>query len=294
MLVCRYPESNRKRSATQLIFWLSFADFCTAVVYICASFESDRDKNTTWCQTTALLGIFFPVASFMWTDFIAFYLYSLIMWNRFRSPDEWSVLMRKFHIYSWGIAAVCIALVASFERAGKDPDSSDNTGGWCWVKGYNKTDLFLWELIGGKLVEWTSAFIVLPYLYAASACRLISLENSSKVADNYVGSGRSNGSISSLVRSPEATTLRITSGDSVYSPNSNKSMSADESFKSKGGLQFKQFYLKMVRYAKYCFLCCLSFDGPVCCSGLGAVSFLFRPLLGVNQGNIILLRLETQ
>ena len=128
MLACYFPESNRKRPATQLIFWLSFADFCSALTYFMASFQSS-DENTPWCQTTALLGIFFPVASFLWTDFIAFYLYSIILWNRFRTPEEWDRLLIKFHIYSWGVAITCITLVASFKRAGKDPASNDNTGG---------------------------------------------------------------------------------------------------------------------------------------------------------------------
>lgn len=240
MLVCRYPESNRKRSATQLIFWLSFADFCTAVVYLFASFEAHKDKNTPWCQTTALLGIFFPVASFLWTDFIAFYLYSLIMWNRFRSSDDWDRTMKKFHLYAWGTALLCIVLVASFGRAGKDEDSSDNTGGWCWVQAPDKTQLFMWELVGGKLVEWSSAFIILPYLYAASAYRLVTLENMSKVADTYVGAGRSGSSVTSLVQSPESS-FRVTSGE--MSPTASRS---ESSFSNRNALQFKQFYVKMV------------------------------------------------
>lgn len=247
MLVCRYPVSNRTKSATQLIFWLSVADFSTAVVYLCASFESNKDENTTWCQVTALLGIFFPVASFMWTDFIAFYLYSLIMWNRFRTLEEWEKTMKKFHIYAWGTALICISLVAGFDHAGKDPDSSDNTGGWCWVRANSKLQLFVWEMVGGKLVEWTSAFIVLPYLYAASAYRLITLEKSSKIADNYVGTGRPNSQVSSLVHSPPSS-MRVTSSDAIVASPTSSGARTDSTFSGRagGGLQFKQFYVKMV------------------------------------------------
>jgi hypothetical protein len=243
MLVCRYPETNRKRSATQLIFWLSFADFCTAIVYLLASFESQKDENTTWCQTTALLGIFFPVASFCWTDVIAYYLYSLVMWNRFRSSDEWGRTMMKFHFYCWGIALVCIIFVASFDHAGKDTDSNSNTGGWCWVRAHDKTQLFLWELIGGKFVEWLSAFVILPYLYAASAYRLISLEKMSKVGDNYVE--RSSLTSLSLIDTDPG---KVESGNAEHTTSDSRPSAVSvgaNNFSSKSGLQFKQFYVKM-------------------------------------------------
>lgn len=291
MLVCRYPESNRKRSATQLIFWLSFADFCTAVVYLCASFESGKDDNALWCQTTALLGIFFPIASFLWTDFIAFYLYSLIMWNRFRSPEEWNRTMKKFHLYAWGIALVCIILVGSFGHAGKDVESSDNTGGWCWVRADDKAELFLWEMIGGKLVEWLSAFIILPYLYAASAYRLISLEKMSKVADNYVGAGRPMSS-STLILSPQSS-QHVTSGDmSPTSPRESRvprESTFSSSRGSSGGLQFKQFYVKMVRQCILVIYILVSYKAGllIFATGYGSARVLLRSLLGFNSGDTI-------
>jgi hypothetical protein len=181
------PRTNKKKIASQLIFWLSFADFCCAIVYLLASFEGDSEKNTWTCQTTALLGIFFPVASFLWTDFIAIYLYTLIIWGKFRPESTWATLMRWFHVASWGPALLCIILVAAAGKAGRLPGSKDNTGGWCWVHASSKGELFLWELIGGKFVEWTSALAILPYCYVMSARRLMSLENASRL---YGGSVR--------------------------------------------------------------------------------------------------------
>ena len=65
----------QKRKGRDLIFWLSFTDFASSVIYFLSSFETDDDgKNTDLCQTYALLGIFFPVASFLWTDFIGGFL----------------------------------------------------------------------------------------------------------------------------------------------------------------------------------------------------------------------------
>lgn len=188
MAASSYPATKKKRIATQLMFWLSFADFCGAIVYFLASFEGDEDENTWTCQTTALLGIFFPVASFLWTDFIAIYLYTLIIWGKFRPEATWTRLMQLFHVASWGPALLCIILVGAFDKAGRAPDSKDNTGGWCWVHASSKGELFLWELIGGKFVEWTSALIILPYCYVMSARRLISLEESSRLYQD-IGKG---------------------------------------------------------------------------------------------------------
>ena len=261
MLACSFPEANRKRPATQLIFWLSLADFCAAVVYLLASFEASSEENTPWCKATALLGIFFPVASFLWTDFIAFYLYSIILWNRFRTSSEWSKLMRKFHIYSWGIAGLCITLVGSFSRAGKSPDSNDNTGGWCWVHAPTKTELFVWELVGGKLVEWSSAFIILPYFYAFAAQRLVNLENSSKVGDHYVSGQSASSVVSASIASPSSPkesvdVERMMSNESAIG----RRTSTSASRQSTGGmLQFKQFYIKMVSAILFVFILCLTY-----------------------------------
>ncbi len=75
----------------------------------------------------ALLGIYFPVASFLWTDFIAFYLYQAVV-NR-TSQMEWKTLLTIFHVTAWTLSGVIILLVAVFDRAGRSSngdDSNDN------------------------------------------------------------------------------------------------------------------------------------------------------------------------
>lgn len=197
----------QKRKGRDLIFWLSFTDFASSFIYFLSSFETDDNgKNTNLCKTYALLGIFFPVSSFLWTNFIgkqlllsllpchiasphlivlfflclvqAYYLYDMVVNRQNVGEKEWSKLMFSFHAIAWGVSALCILLVGAFDHAGRDSDSeTNNTGGWCWVRADSSRDLLLWELVGGKFIEWTSCLFVLPYLYSATIYRLILLDN---------------------------------------------------------------------------------------------------------------------
>jgi hypothetical protein len=90
----------------------------------------------------------------------------------------WSKIMFSFHTIAWSVSALCILLVGAFGHAGKDSDSAqNNTGGWCWVHADSSRDLLLWELVGGKFIEWTSCLFVLPFLYSATIYRLVLLDN---------------------------------------------------------------------------------------------------------------------
>ena len=179
MLVCAQFGVVQKRKGRDLIFWLSFADLGSSAVYFLSSFENDEEgKNTDLCKTYALLGIFFPVASFLWTDFIAYYLYDMVVNRQYVEQKSWSKTMLGFHAIAWGVSALCILFVAAFGHAGKDTESeTKNTGGWCWVHADSSGHLFLWELVGGKFVEWSSCIFILPYFYSATIYRLIVMDN---------------------------------------------------------------------------------------------------------------------
>jgi hypothetical protein len=182
MIACIFPKKMWKKKGRQLIFWLSVSDLATSLVYFLSSFEHG-DKNSKLCQTTSLLGIFFPIASFIWTDFIALYLYTMIHSRKLTTENEWMILMRWFHLLSWGIAGLSITLVGAFHHAGRtesnDENAEQNTGGWCWVVTSKYSNLILWEVIGGKMIEWLSCFIILPYLYSSTAKTLVQLDLSS-------------------------------------------------------------------------------------------------------------------
>lgn len=201
MIACRFPKKIWKKKGRQLIFWLSFSDLGTSIVYFISSFDQTNNKNSKLCQTYSLLGIFFPVASFIWTDFIGYYLFSMINSRKLTTDKEWKYLMRWFHLISWGISGICITLVGGFHHAGrseKEEDNSENTGGWCWVVTSKYSNLILWEIIGGKCVEWLSCFIILPYLYYSTAKTLIQLDHSSNTKSSTSLSINSSKSLQSL------------------------------------------------------------------------------------------------
>lgn len=102
----------------------------------------------------------------------------------YKSEADWRISVAIFHILSWGTGMVCILIVGLKNHAGNsDDDVSTNTGGWCWVTGTTTMSLFIYELIGGKFVEWMSCFIILPVLYAISGYHLVVLNSSNLLND---------------------------------------------------------------------------------------------------------------
>jgi hypothetical protein len=91
MLTCLAP-ANRRKHARELLFWLSFSDTITSVTYIVSVMFP---KDQLFCKATALISIFFPVASFLWTDIIALYLYAIVVSREFRNEKEWRSIMRR-------------------------------------------------------------------------------------------------------------------------------------------------------------------------------------------------------
>eukprot|EP00602_Paraphysomonas_sp_CaronLab_P013087 CAMPEP_0185040572 /NCGR_PEP_ID=MMETSP1103-20130426/38791_1 /TAXON_ID=36769 /ORGANISM="Paraphysomonas bandaiensis, Strain Caron Lab Isolate" /LENGTH=327 /DNA_ID=CAMNT_0027579933 /DNA_START=91 /DNA_END=1074 /DNA_ORIENTATION=- len=101
----------------------------------------------------------------------------MIVQRKYRSEKEKEELMRYFHILAWGISGLCILLVLVFHHAGRN--SSDHSGGVvCWVRGQTSKNLFIWELVGGKFIEWLSCFIILPAFYFFATKKLIGMESS--------------------------------------------------------------------------------------------------------------------
>lgn len=83
------------------------------------------------------------------------------------------------HWFAWGTSFLIILLVAATDHEGRpdgdaeDEESNSSTLGvpsarlqWCWVRGSTPEEQFVWELVGGKLVEWGSCvFITVVYVF---------------------------------------------------------------------------------------------------------------------------------
>lgn len=175
-----YPRENRLKHGRILLLWLSFADFMSSLFYLLQTFGWNSNRN--FCETTALIDIFFPVASFIWTDFIAYYLYLVVRRRSESYVFNWKRLLFSFHVIAWSVSLLTVLLVLLFGHAGADPsDGTDDAGaadtaGWCWIKAGSDKERFLWELIGGKLIEWTSGLIIVPYLYISVANQLYQID----------------------------------------------------------------------------------------------------------------------
>ena len=179
ILTWAYPRKNRSKHGRILLLWLSIADLLSSCVYFIQTFHR---QGKSICEISSLLGIFFPVASFLWTDCIAFFLYLVVSNRTCYQPYNWDKLLRNFHIFVWTLSILTIILVFAFGHAGYASDddgndgAADNTGGWCWITADSPTERFIWEIIGGKFIEWTSCLIILPYLYTSVYFQLARVE----------------------------------------------------------------------------------------------------------------------
>lgn len=174
-----YPKENRTKPGRILLLWLSVADFLSSLFYIIQTFGSVTNDDSV-CQALSLLDIFFPVASFLWTDFIAYYLYLVVHYRSVHFVIPWDTLLRFFHALAWSVSLLVVLLVGLTNHAGHnsttDDDQADNTAGWCWIEADSKKERFVWELIGGKLVEWSSGLIVIPFFYISVARKLYDID----------------------------------------------------------------------------------------------------------------------
>jgi hypothetical protein len=184
----------RRQPGRRVIFCLSLADAASAVVYSLTPLlrRLDGAAFTSLCDLQALAGIFFPVASFVWTDCLAYVVYSgssaaVNVLQAPRSKASEQLRFAFFCLLSWGVPSLCVGFVAGFNREGfSNPNTQETaTGGWCWIKRVNQSDdpgtlinnspeedQLVWEVIGGRFVEWTSIFVIVPLLYLLTHARV--------------------------------------------------------------------------------------------------------------------------
>lgn len=199
-----YPVENRKKHGRILLLWLSVADFLGSLFYFLQTF--DFHEESSFCKACAALDIFFPVASFIWTDFIAYYLFLVVRKRADAYRYDWSRLLFFFHVIAWSVSLITMLLVIGFNHAGRDDTTSQDdddggaeTAGWCWIKAHNSEERWIWELIGGKFIEWSSGLLIVPYLYISVAYQLYQIDRPQQdmpIEQNHFGNrifGRKNG-----------------------------------------------------------------------------------------------------
>lgn len=81
----------------------------------------------------AITGIYFPVASFLWTDCIAVYVYLVVTRMSCRAVYLWNPhrIFARFHVLAWGFPMVICAVIISTNHAGYMKQGA--SGEWCWI-----------------------------------------------------------------------------------------------------------------------------------------------------------------
>jgi hypothetical protein len=112
-----YPRSNRQKPGRILLLWLSFADLMTSNFYFIQTFNYIRNSEVL-CKACALIDIFFPVAAFLWTDFIAYYIYLVVHARLSSHTLQWDKLLPRFHLIVWSLSCVILLAVLLTDHAG--------------------------------------------------------------------------------------------------------------------------------------------------------------------------------
>eukprot|EP00520_Triparma_pacifica_P018675 CAMPEP_0118662362 /NCGR_PEP_ID=MMETSP0785-20121206/16790_1 /TAXON_ID=91992 /ORGANISM="Bolidomonas pacifica, Strain CCMP 1866" /LENGTH=341 /DNA_ID=CAMNT_0006555899 /DNA_START=71 /DNA_END=1093 /DNA_ORIENTATION=+ len=118
IIVMSYLSFKRLRKfSLQLVFWLSISDLGNCISYFLG------DPKTGWlCTTQSMIMSLFELSSVLWTTVIALTLFRLIVMQKTSSH-----LMKKFHLFCFGIPFFCMFLPLI-------TDSYGDTGAWCWIQ----------------------------------------------------------------------------------------------------------------------------------------------------------------
>jgi len=93
------------------------ADLFTAIILVLPlTGDHKLVEETSFCKVTAVLGIFWPVASFLWTDCVAWYLYRMFSTEKEEQTSTSTSSFRNgnfliFHVVCWTIPAVLSIII---------------------------------------------------------------------------------------------------------------------------------------------------------------------------------------
>ena len=88
-----------QKPARQLLLWLSVADLFTAIIYMVPA------QDGPYCTVQSLVGMYFPIASFLLTDCIAYFVY-LIVCDQYHGYKRWR-LLRSALLPCWSALLPC-------------------------------------------------------------------------------------------------------------------------------------------------------------------------------------------
>lgn len=163
IIISFFVWKDIRTTSRRILVYISVADFCTSVATIAAitSFWINRYESRKVCLAQSILGTLSVLCSFMWTVFMATFLYISVCKKNSILAEK---LMLLFHAFGWGIPIVIVCIAVSKGKLGDNGNKV--TSGWCWVsKTLEWNDQVLWMLLAGKLWE-IIAYFVIVVLYA--------------------------------------------------------------------------------------------------------------------------------
>jgi len=152
-------EQLKTKLLRDLVVGLSACDLGTGIV------DMLPNHSDLLCKSQALLGMYFPMASFIYTDAIGLMIYLSVV--ELRTKSDLNSMLKYIHILAFGIPFLICLVIAIEDVEGSDTGFGT---GVCWIPVEHET----WRLLGGKILEWTSWLFVLS-VYLTTLWRISKL-----------------------------------------------------------------------------------------------------------------------
>jgi len=149
IILCYLTIVNLKNKLLKdLVIGLSVCDLGTGIVDILPSYAV--------CKAQAILGMYFPMASFIYTDSIGLMIYLSVV--ELKTKRDLNSMLKYFHILAFTVPLILCIIIIVYDVEGDDNGFGT---GVCWIP-YKYQN---WRLLGGKVLEWLSwVFVLCCYL----------------------------------------------------------------------------------------------------------------------------------
>eukprot|EP00118_Oscarella_pearsei_P014788 m.129261 g.129261 ORF g.129261 m.129261 type:complete len:355 (+) comp37975_c0_seq5:46-1110(+) len=132
-------------TARLLLVFLSLTDIMTTAANV-AGIAMRPNETTTGCQVQAGFAVYGTISSYLWTMFIAIYLYINVTYEKLKLNRR--LIYFVFHPLAWGVPLVVVAVAGGLDVFGLDLDRRANvtnsnetgyrpptvTAGWCFIR----------------------------------------------------------------------------------------------------------------------------------------------------------------
>ncbi|CAG2253254.1 GPR157 [Mytilus edulis] len=165
-----YVVPSTRNTVRLMLIALTLADMISALGYFMASvrwFSISVQNSSTgvpesddFCKAQSFITTFLSIASFMWTSFIAIYLFICVWFSRV--VDLSGVKFICVHVVAWGIPGIITTVALTMGVLGRNESLTGINGVWCWLAVTSKDhNGIVWMLLAGKGWE------ILTYLITA-------------------------------------------------------------------------------------------------------------------------------